>query len=92
MMLNTCVMYATDIYSVRIRSVALSEVFFFNIISNPANIYMFKVNNESTRSICEICSKLTIKTPNKVNGAILVSLLLTLNICHTFFWCFHCWL
>ena len=24
---------------------------------------MFKVNNRNTRTICEICSKLTIKTP-----------------------------
>ena len=28
----------------------------------PANVYLFKVNN-STRKRCEICSKLTIKTP-----------------------------
>ena len=28
----------------------------------PADIYFFKVNNENTRTICEICSKLTIKT------------------------------
>ena len=26
-------------------------------------IYMFKVNNRNTRAMCEICSKLTIKTP-----------------------------
>ena len=29
----------------------------------PANNYMFKVNNRNTRIRCEICSKLTIKTP-----------------------------
>ena len=28
----------------------------------PANIYLFKVNNRSTRKRSEICSKLTIKT------------------------------
>ena len=28
----------------------------------PANIYLFKVNNGNTRTKCEICSKLTIKT------------------------------
>ena len=27
----------------------------------PANIYLFKVSNRSTRTMCEICSKLTIK-------------------------------
>ena len=26
---------------------------------------MFKVNNKKTRTICEICSKLTIKTPER---------------------------
>ena len=36
---------------------------------------MFKVNNRNTKTRCEICSKLTIKIPER-----LVSLLLTLNI------------
>ena len=31
----------------------------------PANIYLFKVNNRNTRKRCEICSKLTIKTPER---------------------------
>ena len=39
----------------------------------PAGIYLLKVNNRNTRTRCEICSKLTIKT------------LLTLNIFHTLF-------
>ena len=30
--------------------------------TNSAGIGLFKVNNESTRILCEICSKLTIKT------------------------------
>ena len=30
---------------------------------NPAGIYLLKVNNRNTRRRCEICSKLTIKTP-----------------------------
>ena len=29
----------------------------------PAVNYMFKVNNRNTRTVCEICSKLTIRTP-----------------------------
>ena len=29
----------------------------------PANINLFKANNRNTRTKCEICSKLTIKTP-----------------------------
>ena len=31
----------------------------------PARICMFKVNNENTNAICEICSKLTIKMPER---------------------------
>ena len=31
--------------------------------SSPASIYLLKVNNRNTRKKCEICSKLTIKTP-----------------------------
>ena len=31
-------------------------------IFDPAGIYQFKVNNKNTRTRCEICSKLTIKT------------------------------
>ena len=33
--------------------------------SFPDNIYLFKVNNRSTRKRCEICSKLTIKAPER---------------------------
>ena len=32
---------------------------------NAANIYLFKVNNRNTRKRCEICSKSTIKTPER---------------------------
>ena len=38
----------------------------FNIFTNiPTDIYLFKVNNRNTRKSCEICSKLTIKTPER---------------------------
>ena len=32
---------------------------------NTANIYLFKVNKRNSRKRCEICSKLTIKTPGR---------------------------
>ena len=32
---------------------------------NPASIYLFKVNNGNTRTMCEICSKLTITIPKQ---------------------------
>ena len=60
----------------------------------PAGNYMFKVNNRDTRTRFEICSKLTMKTPERrhwrrsgvfiinfelVSHLVLVFLLLTLN-------------
>ena len=51
-----------------------------------AGFYLLKVNNRNTRSKCEICSKLIIKTPERRHyaiGVVLASLLLTLNIFHT---------
>ena len=35
------------------------------MIPYPAGIYLLKVNNRNTRTRCEICSKLTIKTPER---------------------------
>ena len=35
-----------------------------NLFNYPANIYLFKVNN-GNRKRCEICSRLTIKTPER---------------------------
>ena len=31
----------------------------------PLGIYLLKVNNRNTRTRCETCSKLTIKTPER---------------------------
>ena len=36
-----------------------------NGIAIPADNYIFKVNNRNTRTKCEICSKLTIKIPER---------------------------
>ena len=56
--------------------------------SIPAGNYMFKVNNRNTRTRFEICSKLTIKTPERrhfivnfehIPHFVLVFLLLTLS-------------
>ena len=33
--------------------------------SNPVGIYLLKVSNRNIREMCEICSKLTIKTPGR---------------------------
>ena len=34
-------------------------------VVNPVGIYMFKVNYRNARTRCEICSKLTVKTPER---------------------------
>ena len=34
-------------------------------IARVLNIYLFKVNNGNTNKSCEICSKLSIKTPER---------------------------
>ena len=60
----------------------LSVYSFFRKCENRrfrVGIYLFKVNNRNTRSRCEICSKLTIKTPEHTSHLVLVFLLLTLS-------------
>ena len=61
----------------------------------PVGIYLLNVNNRNTRTSCEVCSKLTIKTPERhhwrhsdvfifnfehILHLVLVFLLLTLNM------------
>ena len=46
---------------------------------NPANIYLFKVNNRNTRKRCEIRSKLTIKTPQRHSGVFIVTYITTFS-------------
>ena len=36
-----------------------------NFSTSPAGTYLLKVNNRNTRTRCEICLKLTIKTPER---------------------------
>ena len=38
----------------------------FRYILNPAGNYMFKVKKRNTRTICEICSKLTVKVTERL--------------------------
>ena len=55
------VFYALTIFFM--FSLDYSVIDYFDRVLNPANIYLFKVNNRNTRKRCEICSTLTIKTP-----------------------------
>ena len=59
----------TDDFATTIKWVFL-EIFLILLCgcwlcSNPTVKYMFKVNNRKTITRCEICSKLTIKTPER---------------------------
>ena len=59
-------------------------------MASPAVIYLLKVNNRNTKTGCEICSKLIIKTPERLRVFVvnfehisylaLVFLFLTLNM------------
>ena len=51
----------------------------------PAGNYMFKVNNRNTKTRCEICSKFTIKTPERRQWRRSGVSVVTLNIFHTLF-------
>ena len=56
------------------------------IKKNVPSLYLFKINNRSTRQRFEICLKLKPKKKqNDVNDVALVFLLLALGIFHTFF-------
>ena len=49
-----------------------------------SRIYLFRENNRNTRAMCEICLKLTIKSPERHQWHVVVSLLLTLNSVYFF--------
>ena len=49
-----------------------------------SRIYLFRDSNRNTRAMCEICLKLTIKSPERHQWHVLVSLLLTLNSVYFF--------
>ena len=70
-----------------------------NLLSNApksfhlAAIYLFKVNNENTRKMCEICSKLTLKTPEPCKELFAKIAAFVYNYFHKklqTFWCLSC--
>ena len=73
----------------------LYMIFKCEFSTNPAGIYLLKINDRNTRTKSEICSNLTFKTPERrqwcrsgvfivnfehISHLVLVFLLLTLNI------------
>ena len=63
----------------RVTTKTLYRVNIFELRVFPAGIYVFKVSHRNTRARCEICSMLTIKTPDRRHCLVLVFLLLTLS-------------
>ena len=57
---------------------------------SPAGICLFKFNSGNTRTMCKICSKLTIKTLERCHGRHSGLLLLTSKGFHSLFFYFHC--
>ena len=47
------------------KLLALTSVVILKSAMIPAGIYIFKVKNRNTRTRCEVCSKLTLKTPER---------------------------
>ena len=62
-LLRTYLLIVRAAFFTSLRNVAKDVMKVFR--ANPTNIYLFKVNNRNTRKRCEICSKLTIKTPER---------------------------
>ena len=52
---------------------------------NPVGIYLFKVNNRNTRTRCEICSRLTIKTSERCHWHSSGVFIVNFNHFHTLF-------
>ena len=72
-------------YCTMVRKKCRSKAFFILGKTFLMN-YLPKINNRSSRKRCEICWKLTINAPERRHNVVLVFLLLTLNIFHSFFY------
>ena len=65
---------------------------FAKIEVSGANFYSFKVNNRSTGKRCEICSKLTVKTPERHRWRRSGVSIINFEHILILFYCFYCWL
>ena len=55
-----------------------------DILPNPENVYLFKVNNRNTRKGFDICSKLTIEIPERRNWGRSDVFIIKFELFHTF--------
>ena len=58
----------------------------------PAGIYLFKVHTGNTRTMFEICEKLTLKIPGRLQWRRSGVFIVNFEKIHLLFCYFHCWL
>ena len=57
----------TFVFGALSSNICVIFIYIFKLfIAHPVGNYMFKVDNRNTRTSCEICSKLTLKTPKRL--------------------------
>ena len=88
--INKCLLHMLRIHQNFLLVAKTNTRLTVKIIGCQRGIYLFKMNNRDTKTMCEICSKLRIKTPERCQSVVMVSLLLTLNISLTLLCYFDC--
>lgn len=74
-------------------NIIFQKIWFHRWLNLPGRVLPFQSHQKrNNRTICDICSKLIIKTREWHQWRLLVSFLITLNIFDTLFWSYHCWL
>ena len=61
-------------------------------INLHSKTYLFKVSNKNARKWCEICLKLTIKTPKRRHWHLFGVFVVNFEPISHLFYCLHCWL
>ena len=60
-------------------------------LPNPASIYVFKVMNRNTRKRPDICSKLTMKIPERRHWGSSGVFIINFELFQIFLWFYYCW-
>ena len=68
--------WVSQLYKKKLQRERIKKKGIYKDYLSKPDIYLLKVNNRNTRTRCEICSKLTIKIPERANDVVLVTLLL----------------
>ena len=76
--------YLFPIYLLTTKKFAKNEV-------PSTDFYSFKVNNRNTGKRCEMCSKLTVKTPERHRWRCFGVSIINFEHILILFYCFYCW-